>query len=238
MPRAASASLRQLARATVQRDPWFAAFSPADVLAWTEQSPLLHYDTGERLCRRGGAVPALSVVVSGTLEVTQVSVAGRRHVWSYLGGGQWMNLVPVLDAQPAIHDVTAHEPTTVLQIPAAAFRERVADCPKAMGSLLRLLCCRSRVLYEHVADHALLPLRARCARALLSLMLAHGLPRPHGVAISLKVSQTGLADMLGCTRQSVNRELKALERQGVIAMRYSTFAILDGMGLRRLAEQP
>lgn len=238
MPRTAPPPLRQLARATVQRDEWFAAFSPADLQVWTEQSPLLLYEAGERLCRRGDAVPALSVVVSGTLEVTQVSVAGRRHVWSYLGGGQWMNLVPVLDAQPAIHDVTAHEPTVVLQIPAPAFRERVAECPRAMGSLLRLLCCRSRVLYEHVADHALLPLRARCARALLSLMLAHGLPRAHGVAISLKVSQTGLADMLGCTRQSVNRELKALEREGLIAMRYSTFAILDGMGLRRLAEQP
>lgn len=236
MPRTVADELRPLAQALLARDAWLSDFLPEVVQAWSRRAPMLRFAPGESLCRRGSAVPALTVVVSGTLEVTQVSALGRRHVWSYLGAGQWMNLVPVLDRQPAIHDVAAHEETLVLQIPAGAFRTAVEHHPKAMASLLRLLCLRSRVLYEHVADSALLTLRARCARTLLSLMVAHGLPRAQGVAISLKVSQNELADMLGCTRQSINRELKQLEREGLIAMRYSRFAIPDEAGLRRLVD--
>ena len=130
----------------------------------------------------------------------------------------------------------SHGDTMVLQIPAGSFRAAVGHCPEAMASLSRLLCQRSRALYEHAADSALLTLGGRCARTLLYLMETHGLPRTHGVAISLKVSQSALADMIGCTRQSINRELKLLERQGLIAMRYSHFAILDGAGLQRLID--
>ena len=69
---------------------------------------------------------------------------------------------------------------------------------------------------------------------LLSLMAVHGLPRASGVAISLKLSQDEFADMLGRTRQSVNRELKQLERDGVISMTYSHFTIRDKAALKAI----
>jgi hypothetical protein len=40
--------------------------------------------------------------------------------------------------------------------------------------------------------------------------------------------------MLGRTRQSVNRELKRLERDGVISMSYSHFTVRNEAALRRI----
>ena len=69
---------------------------------------------------------------------------------------------------------------------------------------------------------------------LLTLMTSYGLPRGRGVAISLKLSQDEFADMLGRTRQSVNRELKQFERNGIIEMTYSHFIIIDEQALNAI----
>lgn len=80
-------------------------------------------------------------------------------------------------------------------------------------------------------------LRARCARLLLMLADAHGLPRPSGVALTIKLSQEEFADLLGRTRQSVNRELKQFEREGLIRMEYLRFTVCDVAALRAIADE-
>jgi CRP-like cAMP-binding protein len=75
----------------------------------------------------------------------------------------------------------------------------------------------------------------RCASALLHLATPYGLPREDGLAISLKLSQDEFADMLGCSRPVINRELKQLEARGVIRMTYSHFVITNLEALREQA---
>ena len=80
-----------------------------------------------------------------------------------------------------------------------------------------------------------MPLRVRCARVLYSLMRQYGVKRGDCIEISLKLSQEELADMIGRTRQSVNKELKVLEREGVLQMAYSHFVIMDEKALSEIA---
>ena len=84
--------------------------------------------------------------------------------------------------------------------------------------------------------NTLLPLRARCARLLLSLVELYGASRPHGYLITLKLSQEEFADMLGRSRQSVNKELRTLESEGLIKTNYSQFIIVDLPTLQAVAE--
>ncbi|QDL38465.1 Crp/Fnr family transcriptional regulator [Rhodoferax sediminis] len=231
MPKTVRPTYRPLARALLGRDPWFSHFDGATLDRFVKEGDLRQLASGEVLCRRGEAIGSLCVVIEGVLDVSHSAESGKRHVWSYLGPGQVMNLIPILDDQLSIHDVCAHGDSTLLLIPKESFLAAVTGQPDIARLLLRLLCLRSRVLYEHAADNALLSLRARCARMLLSLMAVHGLPRPSGVAISLKLSQDEFADMLGRTRQSVNRELKQLERENIISMSYSHFVVRDEQAL-------
>jgi CRP-like cAMP-binding protein len=90
-------------------------------------------------------------------------------------------------------------------------------------------------LYASLVEAAFLPLRVRCARVLHSLMTQYGIHRDGQTEITLKLSQEDLADMIGRTRQSVNKELKALERDGVLRMQYSHFVILNEAHLTEIA---
>lgn len=175
------------------------------------------------------------MVVEGSLEVSQTASAGKRHIATCLEPGQLMNLIPVVDDQPALHDAYAHETARLLLIPKPMFIELMDQEPQVARRIAQLLCRRSRGLYESLSDQALRSLRERCARVLLGLLDAYGRPGEGGTSISLKLSQEDFADMLGCSRQSANRELKQLARDGIIEMTYSSLRVVDEPALRAVA---
>lgn len=201
-----------------------------------EGARLLSLRPGEALFHSGDCVDSLTVVIDGALDVSTIGASGKRHVVMCLEPGQITNLIPVLDGQPALHDVHAHGEAIVMQLPKQDVLQAIDAEPGLARNLMRLLCLRSRALYGNVAHTALLPLRARCAKLLLSLMVTYGREEDGAMLIALKLSQEDLADMLGCTRQSVNRELKLFEREGVLRMSYSQFIVLDANRLGVFAQ--
>jgi CRP-like cAMP-binding protein len=221
-----------LASGVLRRSQWFARFNAEMLGNFVDTGELKLLSRGQALCRSGDKVASLCVVVEGTLDVCKTSSAGKRLIVTCLEQGQIMNLIPIMDDQLAIHDAFAHDETTVLLIPKQIFLNTIDRDQGLSRSMTQLLCRRSRQLYENISDNALLTLRARCARLLLTLMRSYGLARIKGVAISLKLSQEDFADMLGRTRQSVNRELKQFERDGIIEMTYSHFIIIDEQALK------
>jgi CRP/FNR family cyclic AMP-dependent transcriptional regulator len=182
---------------------------------------------GKVLALRGQPMPEQLFVVEGSLEISMQDPAGQRSILWYLGPGQWLGLISMLDNQGAIHDAQAHSDCVLLQVPNRAFLATMEQDPQLMHSCLQMLCERSRMTYDNLAAETLLPLRARLVRLLLMLLDQHGRDSQDGVELTLKLSQDDLSDMLGVTRQSLNRELKALEKQGIIAIAYSRITLRD-----------
>jgi CRP-like cAMP-binding protein len=219
----------------LERNAWFGSCRPEtrETLIAQGQLRLLH--KGESLSRAGEPVDQLSLLIDGSLAISTTTRTGKRHVLRYLEPGQLMNLIPVLDEQPAIHDASAHVPTLVLSMHRTQVQAALQSEPELVRALMRLLCLRARLTYMGLAETALMPLTQRCAIALLHLAEPYGLPREEGLAISLKLSQDEFADMVGCSRPVANRELKQLESKGLIRTTYSHFVILDLQGLRAVA---
>src|SRR2546427_10742489 len=73
-----------------------------------------------------------------------------------------------------------------------------------------------------VEDLNTLPLRARLAKQLLHLVRSYGvtsLSDGSEIRIGLHLAQEELAQLLGASRQRVNQELKAMERENAIRIR-------------------
>ncbi|MCK8675796.1 helix-turn-helix domain-containing protein, partial [Rhodococcus sp. HM1] len=84
-----------------------------------------------------------------------------------------------------------------------------------------------------------LPLRARLAKQLLHLVRSYGIPSlSHGdeVRIGLQLAQEELAQLLGASRQRVNQELKAMEREDAIRIEPGGLVVRDRDVLMRIAE--
>lgn len=231
----ASEGQRALAAAALERSAWFGVCRPATRESLLSQGHLRVMQRGEVLSRQGSSVEHLCLLIDGSLAVSTTTKTGKRHVVRYLEPGQLMNLVPVLDEQPAIHDAAAHTTSLVLLMHHTQIQEALETEPALAKALMRLLCLRARLAYDGISGSTLLPLGQRCAIALLQLAEPYGLPREEGLAISLKLSQDEFADMVGCSRPMANRELKQLEAKGIIRTTYSHFVILDPTSLRAIA---
>ncbi len=212
---------------------WLTGLAPATLALLLRSSRLRTYPAGSLVMRRNERVEWLYVVVAGSLELSTTTAAGRRHVSSYLEPGQAFGLIPLLDDRGAIHDAVAHETSRLLTVAADDFHVALQADPALQARMLSLLASRSRRLYASVAASSVQALTMRLARLLLSLRAAYGTESgADGATIGLRVSQEGLAEMLGVPRQRLNAELKAMERAGIVRMGYSRIVVLDESALR------
>jgi CRP-like cAMP-binding protein len=109
----------------------------------------------------------------------------------------------------------------------AAFARAAERMPALYHDVGRLVCQHQRIALEFIAETLSLPVAARLAKLLLGR-----LDDADGV---LHVRQEEVAVMLGVSRQTLNRHLRALAAQGAIRLAYARIAIVDRAVLRRLA---
>jgi CRP/FNR family cyclic AMP-dependent transcriptional regulator len=93
-------------------------------------------------------------------------------------------------------------------------------------AICRLLAARTRTLYGMVEDATLRSTSARVARRLLLLARGDATQAPDARPV-VPVSQEALAMMLGITRQTLSRELKALAARGAISLGYGRIEIVS-----------
>ena len=78
---------------------------------------------------------------------------------------------------------------------------------------------------------AFLDLGARLAKTLEALALGHGEEGPEGILITAKLNQSELAQLLGVTREAVNKQLKQFAQEGLISTKGSRILVLDATAL-------
>jgi CRP-like cAMP-binding protein len=119
----------------------------------------------------------------------------------------------------------------------ADFKKILAIHTELYEAMLRLHARRIRQLFGLVEDLNTLPLKARLAKQLIHLVRSYGVPNLENGAemrISLQLAQEELAQLLGASRQRVNQELKAMERDGVLRIEPGGLVIRDREALSRI----
>ena len=225
-----------LARRTLEGQSAFHACHAATREALLAASSVRRFAAGDTIVVRGEPMPHLLLVMSGSVELGMLSARGKRYVRWFLPPGQAQGFIPVIDGKGAIFDTRAHGETVLLLLPRETLMAAIGTDPGLAQALLIGFCGRSRAMHEAAASDALLPLRGRVARMILLLADTYGVKSTNGILVSLKLSQDEFAALLSVARQALNRELKALEAAGAIALAYSTVKVLDRPALEAAAE--
>ena len=205
---------------------WTALLAAGQIHQYPDQAYLGHF---------GKPLPDVIMLVEGKIEVSRVGMDGKRHVVAYMRVGQVIGLLTIVDRKGSPEDFRCHGGVTVLRIPMDTVRKLCSEFPELHQAVLALICQRTRLLYDAMSAHVLLSLQARTAWILQSLVAVHGVSPGERQVLNLTISQTAMADLLGVARQSLNRELKLLERAGLLRLAKEQIEILDLPALQRLA---
>lgn len=187
--------------------------------ARTEQHPAKHL-----IFAKGTPGRSMMAVLHGRVKISSPSDAGREIVLAVLEAGEIFGEMALLDGSERTADATAMTDCTLLVIDQRdflPFLERRFDlCIK----LLRLLCRRLRQSNEHIEGVLFEKLDTRLAKALVRLSSPIGPGRTSG---RIQISQTELANMLGASREAVNKQLHVWQRAGLLAINKREIAIPD-----------
>ncbi len=226
-------------REAINGGRWFSSLSPSlrhDILrcAFVQR-----FKDGELIAARGDPPEQWIACAKGAVRVSSTSISGKQITLTYVEPGIWFGDVAIFDGDRRTHDAYAHGETTILCVAKADFKKILATHVELYEAMLRLHARRIRQLYGLVEDLNTLPLRARLAKQLLHLVRSYGvanLANAREMRISLHLAQEELAQLLGASRQRVNQELKAMEREECIRIEPAGLIVRDSAALMRIVE--
>lgn len=172
------------------------------------------------------------VILSGSVKIGAYAPDGREAVLAVLGPGDVFGELSLFDDAPRSADATAIEKVELLSLDNQALTEAVRAHPELATSLLRVLSRRLRLANERFQDAAFFDVTGRIARRLADLSAQHGVGAPEGVLVDVPLSQEALANMIGATRESVNKALAGLTRRGLVRREGRRYVVTDVEALR------
>ncbi|WP_353234356.1 Crp/Fnr family transcriptional regulator [Diaphorobacter ruginosibacter] len=226
-------------REAINGGRWFSSLSPSlrhDILRCAY---VKRFRDGGLICARGDPPDEWIACARGAVRVSSTSISGKQITLTYVEPGIWFGDVAMFDGDRRTHDAYAHGDSTILCVARADFKKILSQHAELYDALLQLQSRRIRQLFGLVEDLNTLPLRSRLAKQLLHLARSYGVPSladGDEIRIGLQLAQEELAQLLGASRQRVNQELKAMEREEAIRIEAGGLVIRDRSTLMRIAE--
>jgi CRP-like cAMP-binding protein len=224
-------------RSNIEAGSWFSKLSPPLRQAILSRASVKRMSDGALLSSRGEPGEAWCGVARGALRISSVSLSGKQVTLTYAEPGTWVGDISLFDGLPHTHDANAHGETTLLMVRKPDFRALLSQHVELYEALLRLNCRRLRLMFDVIEDLNTLPLGARLAKQILLLARSYGVPQGEEIRIGLALAQEDLAQLLGASRQRVNQELKAFEREGAVRVEPTRLVVLSRDKLLALADK-
>jgi CRP-like cAMP-binding protein len=176
----------------------------------------------------------LYIVAAGHAVITRQNPEGDELMFGLYESGEYFGELSLVDDEPRSATAVAMEDCDLLFLSRGAFRAFLKDRPTALMACLEVVVGMIRRCTDLADEIALLDVRGRLVRRLVRLARQGLLEGVEGVTpSSLHMTQQHLASMLGASRESVNRQLGVLVRQGVVRLDHGHIQIVD---LHRLEE--
>jgi CRP/FNR family transcriptional regulator, cyclic AMP receptor protein len=202
--------------------PVFCALAPAQIERLVAMARPRRIATGTTLFAKGDPGTELFAVVSGTVKITVPSSDGREAMITLLHRGEIFGEIALLDGQPRTADAVAMTDCDLMVITRRDFLGFVQTEPKVATKLVAHLCTRLRIADARIEETTFLNLPSRLARLLIQLLEDNAAADSKRLAIT----QQKISEMLGASRESVNKHLQAWAKRKVIALKRGAIVVL------------
>ena len=217
--------------------PLFAELDPQELAKVAAVSNVRSFAAREVVVTQGEPAQALYAILRGRLKVVSCGPDGRDTMLGIMAESEVFGEVALLDGGTRSATVTAMEPCELLVVERQQFLELLEQQPQISIKMMSVLAGRLRRLSQRSEDAAFLDVPSRLARSLLDLAMRFGERRAPSsdICISLKLSQQELGNLIGATRESINKHLNDWTRQGFLRLQSGRMIISDIASVRRLA---
>lgn len=215
--------------------PLFAALDEDAANALRASMVEVTIERGEVLFHEGDLGDRLYLVTAGKVKLQRTSSDGRENVLAIIGPGEMFGELSIFDPGPRSSTAAAITDTTLLELGQGDVRAWLVDRPAVAESLLHQLAKRLRHASETMADLVFTDVPGRVAKALLELARRFSRPEGEHVRVDHDLTQEELAQLVGASRETVNKALADFASRGWIRLDARSVILLDVDRLTRRA---
>jgi CRP-like cAMP-binding protein len=225
--RAGTRPLSQQDLAVIRESQLFRGVEGTDVDAIVPSFSVRELRRRQELFGQGETTPAeLYVVLDGRLQVTRRTRTGQAR-GSLVGPGETIGELSVFDPGPRASTGTALTSLRVAALDRETFLVWAVNRPYVAERLLRVLARRLRRSGDDALDLMFVDVGARTAKVLLDLADRFGQPHPHGIRVDHGLKQEELAQLVGSSRETVNKLLREFTDRGWLEQVRGTVVIRE-----------
>ena len=215
--------------------PLFDALSEEDSRALRAMVLVVKLNRGERLFAEGDKGDKLYIIISGKIKLTKAAPDGRENLLSVHGPGEMFGELSLFDPVPRTASATAVTDAELAALAHDDVRTWLSTRPEVAMHLLQALAQRLRRINEVKADLVFTDVPGRVAKALLDLAERFGVQNSDGIQVNHDLTQEELAQLVGASRETVNKALADFAARGWIQLAAKSVLVIDPDRLRKRA---
>jgi CRP-like cAMP-binding protein len=215
----------------VRNAPLFLALDEEASVALRASMVEIDFSRGQVVFAEGDSGDRLYVIVGGKIKLGTTSNDGRENLLAVLGPGEMFGELSLFDPGPRTATATALTETTLLGLGHEALGPWLTGRPGVAQALLKALAQRLRRTNENLSDLVFSDVPGRVAKALVELNEKFGEKRPDGFYVEHDLTQEELAQLVGASRETVNKALADFAQREWIILEPKAVLILDEIKL-------
>jgi CRP/FNR family cyclic AMP-dependent transcriptional regulator len=219
----------------LSRAPLFEALDDEGARALRSRMTDVQLSRGERLFAEGDEGDSLYVVLEGKIKLTRAAADGRENLLSVIGPGEMFGELSLFDPRPRTSSASAVTDARLAALAHDKLLIWITAHPEVALHLLRALAQRLRRANDVMADLVFTDVPGRVAKQLLDLADRFGEKLPDGLHVNHDLTQEELAQLVGASRETVNKALADFVARGWIQLAARSVVLLDQDRLRRRA---
>ena len=217
----------------LNRAPLFEALDDAAAKALRASVTEVRLSRGQSLFNEGEVGDRLYVILDGKVKLTRAAPDGRENLLSVLGPSEMFGELSFFDPRPRTASAVAVTECRLAGLGNDDLRPFLTNHPEVAVHLLRALAQRLRRTNDVMADLVFTDVPGRVAKALLDLAERFGQPTEAGLHVHHDLTQEELAQLVGASRETVNKALADFAGRGWLRIEARAVVILDIERLRK-----
>ena len=219
----------------VARAGIFQGVERSAVSALVDELQPIRFPRGRMVFAEGEPGDRLYIIAHGKVKIGRSSPDGRENLLTIMGPSDMFGELSIFDPGPRTSSATAITEVRAVSMDRDALRAWIADRPEIAEQLLRVLARRLRRTNNNPADLIFTDVPGRVANQLLQLAHKFGTQEDGALRVTHDLTQEEIAQLVGASRETVNKALSDFTSRGWIRLEGKTVVITDSERLVRRA---
>ncbi len=225
----------RLAESVLARAGILQGVSPSAAADLIRQLHVVEFPRGHTIYCTGDPGDRLYIVISGKVKIGRRSPDGREKLLTIMGPSDMFGVLSMFDPGPRTATATAITTVCAAAMDRDALASWIGSQPEITERLLRVLARRLRRTNDHLTDLIFTDVPGRVAKELLKMAQKFGTTEREGMRVTHDLTQEEIAQLVGASRETVNKALSDFAHRGWIRWDGKSVLILDTERLARRA---